>query len=68
MQATAKEDVKDDNVDYFIKNVSDDEQRKIVIGDLQLEQERFTPTYLYDINRYRQIANIDPSSIAIKEY
>ena len=68
LKATAKDDGKDESVDYFIKNVSDDEPRKTVIDVMQLAEERFTPAYLYAVNRCRQHANTDPSSITTKEY
>ena len=67
-QSTVKGLEYSDEVDYFMVSKKDEHKNKTVIDCLELATERFTPEYLYAINRCRGQAIDDPTSITTKEY
>ena len=56
------------NVDYFIDVVNENVDGKTVIDDHELATKRFTASYLFSLNRCRQLAIDDPSNITTAEY
>ena len=55
-------------VDFFTDNEVKVEDKKTVIDDYELAEERFTPAYLYALNKCRLEAINDPSSVTTREY
>ena len=53
-QSTVKGLEYSDEVDYFMVSKKDEHVNKTVIDCMELATERFTPEYLFAINRCRQ--------------
>ena len=54
--------------DYFNDLEEVKEASKLVIDDIDLDTDRFTPSYIFALNRCWQQAISDPSSITTAEY